>query len=440
MEEFIDHILIFAAEWLSYIERQCEDRTLVTWVLFFFPFVVFLELPRYALPLVILPLIRLFRPAHARLASMKEFIRSNPSVSIVIAARNEENIIGATIESLLSIEYDNLEIILVDDHSDDGTCDRALPYARRGLIKLYRNRAHTGRFGRPSASNYGFRMAGGDFIISVDADTTFDRDSLFHAVGPFYDPRVGVVAGNIKVGNTGESTWADLQAAEYLMSIDFWKRWTTAIGTTLMASGAFSAFRREVLADCGAWDPELAEDADLSVKARKAGWKIHFAPGAVAMTHVPRTLAGLVKQRIRWEKGFLRTFYRKHGDALRAWRFNISLAGELAAEFLMTVVMNLLFVVYIGVMIAVAPRLLAFVLLVCYLFYTLLTAATLSVSLCFSDRRKEEWFLLQYVALFPLYKLLFLWVRSYGLMAETLRIGYRDPFLPDTAYDNTRRW
>jgi cellulose synthase/poly-beta-1,6-N-acetylglucosamine synthase-like glycosyltransferase len=438
--EILDRILIFIQDYVLYVRSQFFERTLLMWILFFFPLVVFFELPRYATPLIVMPILRLLRLLRSDEREKRHFLATRPPVSVVIAARNEEKVIASTIESLLAIDYENLEIVLVDDASTDGTYRIAKQYADRGLIELYRNTAETGRAGRPTASNFGFRMSTGEFIISVDADTTFDRDMLHHVIGPFYDPRVGVVAGNIKARNVGESVWADLQAAEYLMSIGLWKRWTDVLGTTLAASGAFGAFRREVLRDMGAWDPELTEDADISIKARKLNWKLVFAHDAIAMTTVPPGLRDLVRQRIRWDRGFLRTFFHKHADALKFWRFNFATAWELVQEYLMVVVFNLLFPIYLVLMVIFAFKLLTFVLIVCYLFYSVLTLLTLSVAISFSERSKEEWPLLQYAFLFPLYKALFRWVRTYALALEILRVKYRDPYLPESAYDNVETW
>ena len=438
--ETLERLLIFSQDYILYVRDQFAERTLLTWFLFFFPLVVFFELPRYATPLLVLPLLRLFGWPRDDSAQREEFLRANPSVSIIVAARNEEEVIAQTIESLLSMDYDNKEIIVVDDASTDRTYEVARQYADSGQIKLFRNTAASGRGGRPIASNFGFRMSTGDFIISVDADTTFDRDLLHRMIGAFYNPAVGVVAGNIKARNAGQSVWADLQAAEYLMSIGLWKRWTNLLGTTLQASGACGAFRREVLEDSGGWSAEITEDIDVSMKAKKLGWKVVFAPEAIAMTTVPATGAELVRQRVNWDRGVLRLYYHKHGDAMKFWRFDLATAWEMGFEYLITVVFNMLYAIYIVLMVAFAFKLLTFVLIACYLFYSLLTLVTLSVAISFSERRKREWWLLQYASLFPLYKGMFRWVRFYAFVIEMLRLKYRDPYLPDTAYDNVERW
>lgn len=438
--ELLDRLLIFANDYLLYVRDQFAERTLLTWFLFFFPLVVFFELPRYATPVVLLPLLRLLRIPREDKEARRQFLSTNPSVSIIVAARNEEAVISHTIESLLATDYANKEIIVVDDASTDRTYEIARAYADRGLIRLLRNAARTGRGGRPVASNFGLLMSTGDFIVSVDADTSFDRDLIEQMIGPFYDPRVGVVAGNIKVRNVGESTWAALQAAEYLMSITLWKRWTNVLGTTLQASGACGAFRREALMDAGAWSAEITEDIDVSMKAKKLGWKVKFAPEAIAMTTVPATRKALLKQRVNWDRGMLRLYYHKHGDAMKFWRFGFGTAWEMAMEYLMGIVFNVVYAVYVVLMCAFAFKLFTFVMLACYLFYSTLSLLNLTVAISFSERRKHEWWLLQYAFVFPFYKGMLRWVRSYSVFLETFRLDYRDPYLPDSAYNNTERW
>jgi cellulose synthase/poly-beta-1,6-N-acetylglucosamine synthase-like glycosyltransferase len=439
--EVLDELFIVITEYLSYIRGQYMHRSFWMWVLFFFPFVVFLEIPRYLAPLIIYPLAKLFGFASDDLEKKKKFLQTNPEISIVIAARNEEEVIGATLSSLVDIEYEHLEIILVDDHSTDSTYEIGKRFEQRDdRVSVYRNRSAAGRGGRPFASNYGFQMATGEIIISVDADTTFDRNMLLHAVGPFYDPEVGVVTGNLKARNRGENYIVDLQACEYLMSIGFWKKWTDLFDVTLHASGAFSVFRRSVLEDVGGWDPELAEDADISVKAHKLGWNIRFAPRAIAMTTVPNTWSGLIGQRIRWDRGFLRTYYHKHGDVLRFWRFKLGTAFELVVEYLMQVVMTLVFPLYLVLMLVYLPLLLTFVILTTYFFYCAQTFLTLLFSIVSSERASSEWTLLQYTFLFPVYQMVMRWVRTYAIVLEMFRWQYRDTYLPDSVYDNTEKW
>ena len=436
----ISHLQFFILDVKDYILFQFDTRSFGEWLLFFFPMVIMLEAPRYFFPGVILYILNLLGFKFENEAAKKEFMSRKPRVSIIVAGRNESAIIGDTIESLLNLPYENKEIIIVDDASDDNMYEVCKKYADKGLIRLFGNFSETGRAGRPPSSNYGFRMSTGEFIISVDADTSYDYDIIEHMIGPFYNPKVGVVAGNLKARNLGASIWADFQTIEYMISIGLWKRWTDLLNTTLQASGAFGAFRRETLLDFGGWDPELAEDADLSLKARKCGWDIAFAPQAIAMTHVPEDLWTLVKQRIRWDKGAVRTYFHKHGNLMKFWKFKFGVFLELLQEFILTYLLTFIYPVYLVYMLFYDYKLLLFAYGAAYVLYVLMSFITFSISLSFSERKSEEWPLLWYIPFYPLYKEIFRWVRLYANILETFRWKYEESYIPESGYRNNPKW
>jgi cellulose synthase/poly-beta-1,6-N-acetylglucosamine synthase-like glycosyltransferase len=121
-----------------------------------------------------------------------------------------------------------------------------------------------------------------------------------------------------------------MQAIEYLVGIGLGKRWTDLRGVTLQASGALGAFRREAVQSVGQWDSELAEDTDISLKLQKAGWRVRFAPRAIAMTDAPETWRAIARQRYRWDRGTQRTYYHKHRGLMSPFRYRVGLVFELA--------------------------------------------------------------------------------------------------------------
>ncbi len=423
----------------DYLVETIQRYDAVSAFLFFFPLVIFFEMPRYFFPTVLIPIIKMFGLNRSNVIAERDFMLLQPSISIIVAGRNEAEIIGDTIDSLLELKYPNKEIIIVDDCSDDNMYEICKRYADKGLIRLFRNSAATGRAGRPVASNLGLRMATGEFIISVDADTSYDYDIIEKMIGPFCNPKVGAVAGNLKVRNLGVSFWTDCQAIEYMISIGLWKRWTSFTKTTLQASGAFGAFRREALSDFLGWDPELAEDADLSLKVRKCGWDIDFAPYAIAMTNVPEGLWQLIRQRIRWDKGTIRTYFHKHLNLMDFRKFPFRNFYELFQEFLMVYLLSFVYVIYLVAMIFWNWKLLLFALFISYLLYTAMAFFALLSAIVISERRSDEWFLLWYVPFFPLYKEIFRWVRLWANFLETFRLGYEESYLPKSGYSG-KRW
>jgi cellulose synthase/poly-beta-1,6-N-acetylglucosamine synthase-like glycosyltransferase len=435
-----DKIAFFFFAIKDYIEFQFETRDAMNWILFFFPLVIFVEVPRYFLPAVALPLLKFMGLLKDRRNEYRQFLETKPFVSIIVAGRNESQIIPGTIESLLNVNYSNMEIIIVDDCSDDNMYEVCKPYADKGLIRLFRNNAISGRAGRPVASNLGLRMSRGQFIISVDADTSYDNDIIERMIGPFVNPSVGAVAGNLKVRNLGESLWTDLQAVEYAISIGLWKRWTSITRTTMQASGAFGAFRREALTDFGGWDPELAEDADISLKVKKCGWQIAFSPYAIAMTNVPSKLMPLVKQRVRWDKGTVRTYFHKHIDLLKFWKFPWRDCFELILDYVMVYISPFIYLAYVVIMIFYDWKILLFALALSYIVYVAITFFSMLTAIAFSERRSEEWFLLWYSPIFPVYKEIFRWVRLYANFQETFRIDYEESYIPKSGYKDSPKW
>lgn len=189
--DFLNLILFSIVDFIHVIKIQFASRELWEWLLFFMPVFIFGEFPRYVFPAIFLFVAKTFGRLTSDDGKKRAFFATAPSVSVLLVGYNEEACVANAIRSLLELDYPNLEIIVIDDNSEDRMYEEANPFADQGLIKLYRNSAATGRSGRPTASNMAFHLATGDFIVSVDADTSFDRDMLFHMIGPFYNERVG---------------------------------------------------------------------------------------------------------------------------------------------------------------------------------------------------------------------------------------------------------
>jgi len=436
----LNDLMFVLKDYFEFIAREINKRAFYEWLLFIFPFFVFGETPRYLIPAVGTFVLNLFGLPRRNRRRIQAFLDTEPSVSIVVAAHNEEGVIAENIASLIELPYANKEIIVVDDHSTDGTYALAKPFADRGEIRLIRNESSAGRGGRPFATNLGVQASTGAFVISVDADTTFDLSTIHRMLEPFADAKVGAVSGNIKVKNVGKNALTACQACEYLESITLWKTWTSTIGTLLQASGAFGAYRRSTLERVGLWDPELAEDADLSSKIRKAGYKIRFAREAVAFTHVPDNLRSLTLQRKRWAQGFLRTYFRKHRDAMSVKRHGWANFLELFQEFIMQILMPFGYIAYLLLMLIFYPTYLPFILGLVYVIYVATNLILLTSALSISERRGEEWGLLFYTILMPIYKAYFRWVRVTSYVREYLRRDYRDPYLPEVVWEQAPRW
>jgi cellulose synthase/poly-beta-1,6-N-acetylglucosamine synthase-like glycosyltransferase len=221
-----------------------------------------------------------------------------PSVSIIVPAYNEGAMIATVLESLLAIDYPNFEIVVVDDGSSDRTYLRALPFERRrpDIECRVLAKPNGGKF---DALNHGIAHARGEFVVCIDGDSLLHPQALRHCIARFADPRVGAVAGNVRVANRG-TPWSALQALEYIAGYGLAKRAQSAAGVVTIVPGPLGAFRKSALAAIGGYDGDsYAEDFDLTVKLLGAGWHIVYEPRDIDFTEKPV----LKRERVRHREG-----------------------------------------------------------------------------------------------------------------------------------------
>jgi cellulose synthase/poly-beta-1,6-N-acetylglucosamine synthase-like glycosyltransferase/peptidoglycan/xylan/chitin deacetylase (PgdA/CDA1 family)/spore germination protein YaaH len=232
------------------------------------------------------------------------------TVSVIVPAYNEEKVVVRTVKDILASTYPDLQVIVVDDGSQDRTSD-VLREAYANEPRLTLMRVPNG--GKANALNAGLTKAQGEIVVALDADTQFSRDTIARLVRWFSDDKIGAVAGNAKVGNRINmiTRW---QALEYIVSQNLERRALAALGTLTVIPGAVGAWRKTALLELGGFTSDtVAEDQDLTISLQKAGWRVMFDNSAVAWTEAPATFRGLAKQRFRWAYGTLQCLW-KHRD------------------------------------------------------------------------------------------------------------------------------
>jgi cellulose synthase/poly-beta-1,6-N-acetylglucosamine synthase-like glycosyltransferase len=242
----------------------------------------------------------------------------SPRVAIIVPVYNEEAVIEAAVQSLLQLDYPAFDVIVVDDGSTDRTLERASALAGRyGATTV--QVLHKSNGGKASALNAGIRSACAPFVLCMDGDSRLAPDTLRHAMRHFGDPRVGAVAGNVKVVNR-VNVWSRLQALEYIEGLNMARRAQGFLHAVNIIPGPIGVFRRDmVLALGGYHDDTFAEDADITVRILTAGWHVVYEDRAVAFTEAPERYLDLVKQRYRWTRGILQTL-RKHAWSVATLR------------------------------------------------------------------------------------------------------------------------
>ena len=233
-----------------------------------------------------------------------------PPVTVIVPAYNEGNVIQSALRSLLDLDYPSYEILVVDDGSTDDTYQKAVELEGRygGVTIRVVSKVNAGK---ANALNTGIALARSQFVLCMDGDSRLDRGTLRNAMRHFADPRVGAVAGNVKVVNRN-NLWTKLQALEYIEGLNMARRAQGFLHVVNIIPGPIGIFRREVLTAVGGYDTDtFAEDADLTLKILTTGWHIVYEDRAIAYTEAPETLLDLIKQRYRWTRGILQALRKR---------------------------------------------------------------------------------------------------------------------------------
>jgi cellulose synthase/poly-beta-1,6-N-acetylglucosamine synthase-like glycosyltransferase/spore germination protein YaaH/peptidoglycan/xylan/chitin deacetylase (PgdA/CDA1 family) len=259
-----------------------------------------------ALIIGILAIIEKLRPDHAKMPEPP------PGVTVLIPAYNEESVIVQTVESVVLSDLDDIRVIVVDD----GSSDRTLELLESNFDKNKNVQIiHQVNRGKAAALNNALSHAKTEFVVTIDADTEIEPDAIRKLLRHFSDPKVGAVAGNVKVGN--RSRWLTRwQALEYITSQNMEKRAFDLLNCITVVPGALGAWRREAIEAVGGITADtVAEDADLTIAIRRLGWRVTYDEEAIAWTEAPETPGQLIRQRFRWTFGTLQSFW-KHSDTL----------------------------------------------------------------------------------------------------------------------------
>ncbi len=210
-------------------------------------------------PLLINALARL-RPRAAQRAPIE------PTISVVIAAHDEEALIGAKLENLLALDYpqDKLQIVVVSDGSTDRTDEIVRSHAGRGVELVRQPRA-----GKPTALNAGVARARGEVVIFTDARQRLDADALRVTASFFADPKVGAVVGELVLeSDKGPGVY---WAYEKLIRIA-----EGAVDSVVGGSGCYTAIRRHLYQDL---QPDiLLDDVCIPMRIVLDGYRVLYRP------------------------------------------------------------------------------------------------------------------------------------------------------------------
>ena len=233
-----------------------------------------------------------------------------PLISLIVPAYNEALVIQPALRNLLTLEYPDYEVIVVDDGSTDDT------YALASQVSRESSRVHVRvvtkkNGGKADALNTGIAVARGEFVMCMDGDTKLSKNALRAMIRHFDDPRVGGVAGNVRILNR-ENFLTKTQALEYIEGLAMVRKAQSFVRTVNIIPGPCAMFRKSVVRSLGGYDTDtFAEDCDITLKLVVGGYHIAYEPLAVAWVETPSRMLDLLKQRYRWTRGILQAM-RKH--------------------------------------------------------------------------------------------------------------------------------
>jgi len=272
-----------------------------------------------------------------------------PPITIIVPAHNEEASIRVAIRNLLELDYPELEIIVVNDGSEDRTLEELreefclrrvravyIPVTKSAPVRgLYRSDVDSrlvvvdkqSAGSKADAVNAGLNAATSPYVCIVDADSVLERDALLRIMVPVLeDPkRVVAVGGIVRVLNGSELENGQLQrvrlprkSLEAIQVVEYLRafligREAWAQGNMLMIiAGAFGLFRTDLVRGIGGYRANsMGEALDLvarlhrHLREKAVDYEIRFVPDPMCWTEAPSDLRSLGRQRARWQKGLL---------------------------------------------------------------------------------------------------------------------------------------
>lgn len=237
----------------------------------------------------------------------KTCINNEPDVTILIPVYNAKECIKDTICSIRNQKYcGNIYINIIDDGSNDGSLELLESMELDDNITLIKQN----HMGKAFALNHGLYHVETPYTITVDADTVLHplaiRNIMYKLVNS--NKKVAATAGCLFVKNDKENFITKLQQWDYTLGIFGVKFYQGNYNSTLVAQGAFSAYKTEALKQICGWQNCVGEDIVLTWALLSKGFETNFAKNAIGFTQVPDNFAKLGKQRKRWARGMIEAF------------------------------------------------------------------------------------------------------------------------------------
>ena len=253
--------------------------------------------------------INAFLLASILLDKQPKFKNDDPmdEVTILIAAYNEENGIYNTLSKIKEQDYKGkINTIVINNNSSDNTVNEVYRAAKELNLKNVKciDEPNPGKF---NALNKGLKLANTEYVITLDADTLLHSKAIRYLVSRINSAPsdIAAVAGSVLVRNSRDNLLSKIQEWDYFLSIMSIKRMQGLFQGTLVAQGAFSIYKTEIVKSLDGWSDAIGEDIVLTWQMLMKNNRVYFEPLAVSFTDVPTKFSHFYKQRSRWARGMI---------------------------------------------------------------------------------------------------------------------------------------
>ena len=309
----------------------------------------------YFMALVSLYYVALFVLSSRLFARRDPPVTRRPGVVFIIPAHDEELVIGATLETLLALDYPSFRVIVVNDGSTDATSEHARAFEPSGRVLVVDRPPEVAGQGKGAVLNDGYRvldellehrdpfLAGmdeEDLVVGiVDADGHLEPDALDEVARLFADPRVGGVQLGVIIGNARDGLIARCQDLEFVGFSHLAQAARDRMGSVgLGGNGQFTRLAALRALGRDPWTDCLTEDLDLGLNLTRLGWHIRFCRASSVTQQGVGTVRAWLRQRTRWAHGHYQCW--DHMPKLLS-------AGNVALVTRLDLILYLLFVAFV---------------------------------------------------------------------------------------------
>ena len=243
----------------------------------------------------------LFNKKEKKLCSKEE------DVTILIPVYNSKKTIKDTLESIKKQKYTgDIYINIIDDGSTDGSLELLKSLDLDSNISII----EAEHKGKAEALNKGLEKVKTEYTITIDSDTVLHPLAIRKIMNKLVNSnkKTAATAGCLFVKNNKKSFITKLQEWDYTLGIFGVKFVQGNFNSTLVAQGAFSAYKTRILKEIGGWQDSVGEDIVLTWQLLSCGYETNFVKNAIAYTEVPEKFRDLGKQRKRWARGMIEAF------------------------------------------------------------------------------------------------------------------------------------